>query len=136
MRKYNIAIVENDEDEQFFMKEGFDAAGLFNIMAQLKNGDVFLDWLNTQQGNLPHIILSDLNMPGKNGYDIIDEMKTNPQYAHIPIIIMSTSSTQTIIDKCLNMGAAEYMVKPETFVAYEPFVKDLYRIVEERQLVQ
>ena len=39
MRKFKIIIVENDEDEQLFMKEGFDAADLFEIIAQAKNGD-------------------------------------------------------------------------------------------------
>lgn len=136
MKKYKIVIVENDEDEQFFMKEGFDAAGLFHIMAQLKNGDVFMDWLEAHPHDLPDLVLSDLNMPGKNGYDVIEEVKSDPRYAHIPVIITSTSSTPTIVQKCLSMGAAEYLVKPETFVAYEPFVKNLHRLVEEKQLVK
>src|SRR5215208_4326880 len=100
MKKYKIIIVENDEDEQLFMKEGFDAAGLFDIIAQVANGDFLLDWLEGHPSVLPDIILSDLNMPGKNGYDIITDMKTNSAYAHIPVIITSTSSAKIIIDKC------------------------------------
>ncbi len=136
MKKYNIVIVENDEDEQLFMKEGFDAAGLFHIVAQLRNGDTLLEWLQRHNGSLPDLVLSDLNMPGKNGYDILDELKANPVYAHLPIIITSTSSAQSIIDKCMQKGAAEYMVKPDTFVEYEPFVKKLHEIVVDKQLVK
>lgn len=136
MKKYRIVIVENDEDEQLFMKEGFDAAGLFDIIAQLKNGDTLFEWLSENKNALPDVILSDLNMPGKNGYDVINEVKSNPLYSHIPVVITSTSSTRTIIDKCIAQGAADYIVKPETFVEYVPYAKSLYKSIEEKQLVK
>jgi CheY-like chemotaxis protein len=118
------------------MKEGFDETGLFSIIAQLKNGDALLEWLNDNPQNLPDVVLSDLNMPGKNGYDVIAELQNNPLYSHIPVIITSTSSTKTIIDKCLALGAAEYVIKPDTFVEYVPYVKKLYKTIEEKQLVR
>lgn len=136
MKKYKIIIVENDEDEQMFMKEGFDSAGLFDIVGQVKNGDTLFEWLDENKNTLPDIILSDLNMPGKNGYDVINEVKTNPLYSHIPVIITSTSSTQTIIEKCLDQGAADYIVKPETFVEYVTYVQNLYKRIEEKELVK
>lgn len=136
MKKYKIVLVENDEDEQVFMKEGFDAAGLFEIVAQVRNGDTLFEWLHENKNSLPDVILSDLNMPGKNGYDVINEIKTSPVYMHIPVVITSTSSTKTIIEKCLASGAADYVVKPETFVEYVPYVQNLYRRIEEKQLVK
>lgn len=136
MKKYRIIIVENEEDEQIFMKEGFDATGLFDILAQVKNGDTLLEWMEANPASLPDIILSDLNMPGKNGYDIIDAIKTTPSYSHIPVIITSTSSTPSIIKKCLDRGASDYIVKPDTFINYQPYVKELYGRIEERQLVK
>ena len=135
MKKYSIIIVENDEDEQFFMKEGFDDTGLFEIIAQVSNGDDLLEWMQEHPSTKPDLILSDLNMPGKNGYDILDEMSANPQWADIPVIITSTSSTKSIMDKCLAKGAAEYIVKPETFIEYRPFVQHLYNVVKEKKLV-
>jgi len=136
MIKYKIVIVENDEDEQFFMKEGFDAAGLFEIVAQLSNGDALFEWLAENKTQLPDIILSDLNMPGKNGYDILEGINADPAYMHIPVIITSTSSAKIMIDRCKALGAADYLVKPDTFVAYTPFAKDLHKLIQERQLVK
>ena len=136
MKKYKIIIVENDEDEQLFMKEGFDAADLFNLIAQLKNGDALLEWLGDNPQAMPDIVLSDLNMPGKNGYDIINDLKCNPSYSHIPVIITSTSSTKTIMDKCLAMGAAAYVIKPDTFIEYVPYVRNLHKLIGEKQLVK
>jgi CheY-like chemotaxis protein len=136
MSLYRIIIVENDEDEQMFMQEGFAAANLFEIIAVLRNGDALFRWLEDNAGQVPEIILSDLNMPGKNGYDIIEGIADNPAWAQIPVIITSTSSTKTIIDKCLALGAADYLVKPETFIEYEPYVRRLYKLIEEKQLVR
>lgn len=136
MKKYKIIIVENDEDEQFFMKEGFAEAGLFLILAQLKNGDALLEWLDSEEAVAPDIILSDLNMPGKNGYDVINEMKDHSRFGPVPVVIISTSSTQSIVEKCLALGAADYLVKPDTFNDYVPFVQNLYRLIEQKQLVK
>ncbi|MGZ3846713.1 MAG: response regulator [Flavisolibacter sp.] len=136
MKKYKIIIVENDEDEQLFMREGFEAADLFEIIAVVSNGDTLFEWLSQNPNALPDIVLSDLNMPGKNGYDVINEVKSNPLYSHIPVVITSTSSTRTIIEKCLAAGASDYVVKPETFVEYVPYVKNLYGRIEEKQLVK
>lgn len=136
MDKYSIIIVENDEDEQYFMKQGFDKAGLFDVMAQVPNGDALFDWLQDHPDNLPDIILTDLNMPGKNGNDIITGITTNPGYQHIPVVITSTSSTPSIRDKCLSRGAADYMVKPDTFVDYVPFVNELHMKLREKNILK
>lgn len=136
MTKYKIIIVENDEDEQYFMREGFSQENLFEVLAILNNGNALMDWLEQHPENLPDLVLSDLNMPGKNGYDIITEMKETPAFVHIPVIITSTSSTKVFIDKCLTYGAADYIVKPETFIEYGPYVKRLYDLVGEKMLLR
>ena len=136
MKKYRIAIVENDEDEQVFMNEGFQSSDLFEVMGMFDNGNKLMDWLDKLKTGLPDVVLSDLNMPGKNGYDIISEMKSNPRYNHIPVIITSTSSTKVFIEKCLNYGAADYLVKPETFVEYGNFVKKLHDTIVNKELIK
>lgn len=136
MTQYKIIIVENDEDEQFFMNESFRKSELFDVIVLLNNGNALMDWLQKNPGNLPDLILSDLNMPGKNGYDIIAEVKENPALAHIPVIITSTSSTKTFIDRCMALGAADYLVKPETFIDYGPYIENLHRIVDNRIAVK
>jgi CheY-like chemotaxis protein len=134
MNKYRIIIVENDEDEQEFMKDAFNKSDLFDLLVLVKNGNELLNWLQQNQEILPHLVLTDLNMPGKNGYDIINEFKNNAVYKNIPVIITSTSGTQSIIDKCLTMGAADFIVKPDTFIDYNPFVISLFQKINSLQL--
>ena len=130
MKKYRIIIVENDEDEQFFMQKEFKASDSFDLLTMAENGNELITWLNANPQNLPDLILSDLNMPGKNGYDIIREIKGSKLYGNIPVVITSTSSTPTIMNECLSLGAAAYIVKPDTFIAYAPFIVELTKKIK------
>lgn len=134
MTQYKIVIVENDEDERFFMIQEFDALGTFQILGVFINGDTLFDWLKENPLELPDIILSDLNMPGKNGYDILTEIKSDPAYADIPIIITSTSSVIAVKEKCLAMGAWDYLIKPEIFVDYRTYVEKLYQKLKAKRI--
>ena len=130
MTHFKLIIVENDDDERFFMKEEFQAFGAFEILGDFINGDTLLEWMNEHPAELPDIILSDLNMPGKNGYDIISYIRSEPEYAHIRVVITSTSSVISVREKCLAMGAADYLIKPEIFVDYGAYVKEFYQRME------
>lgn len=134
MKNYKIILVENDEDEQMFMREGFDAAGGFEILAQVSNGETLLEWMQAHKEQRPDLVLSDLNMPGMNGMEILQAFQADAQLRGIPVIITSTSSTRSIIDKCLQAGAAHYIVKPDTFIHYEPYVKNLKQLLDENGL--
>ncbi|QRR00300.1 response regulator [Dyadobacter sandarakinus] len=127
MHKYNLAIVENDEDERMFMRQAFEQSGLFNIVGEFNAGDTLLEWLVNAPRQQPDVILSDLNMPGKNGYDILMTVKGDPGLARIPVFVTSTSNLATFREKCLHLGATDYLVKPELFIDYEVYASDLYQ---------
>lgn len=127
MNKLKILIADNDEDEIFFAREGFEASNLFEIVAIAESGEDVMKLLDELQSNhLPDLILSDLNMPGRNGYDLLHDLKNHPSFSHIPVFISSTSSTQSSISKCMQLGATSYLIKPETFTRYVAFAQDLY----------
>lgn len=131
MKQYKLVIVENDEDEQMFMKEGLEKAGGFDIIGMAMNGDDFIAWVKENAGKaLPDFVLSDLNMPGKNGYDVIDYVRSHPQLQSVPVIILSTSSSDINVRRCLSLGAAAYLTKPDTFMDYVPFATKLYQSLE------
>jgi CheY-like chemotaxis protein len=134
MKKLNLLIVENDQDEQLFMREAVKAGDLFNLWEILRNGDTLFEWLSKNK-KVPDLILSDLNMPGKNGYDIIEGLKSDPAYKDIPVVITSTAASPSTIQKCIASGAAAYLVKPETFISYDEFFKELHQLLVEKKIV-
>ena len=125
MEKIKIIIAENDEDEQFFMKDGFEASGHFNVIGFACSGDELLATLNNDELDPPDMILSDLNMPGKNGYDVLKALRADKKFSALPIVITSTSSIKSVIDTCMQLGATKFMQKPDTFVEYADFAREL-----------
>ncbi|MFL5741468.1 MAG: response regulator, partial [Flavisolibacter sp.] len=79
----------------------------------------------------PDIILSDLNMPGRNGYEVIIDIKTNSSLSHIPIIILTTASSVPFAVRCKKLGACAYFTKPDTFLEYKEFAEKIYGDVRE-----
>lgn len=67
-------------------------------------------WLS--QGNRPDVIISDLQMPNINGWDLVKNLTSSAVYGNIPIIILSGSSSDEITQKCEEYGVADFLVKP------------------------
>jgi len=60
----------------------------------------------------PDLILLDIQMPGTDGYTAIEKLKSNPAYAHIPVIFVTSQKDDECVAKCVELGAAAYVVKP------------------------
>lgn len=63
------------------------------------------------QAKVPDLVLLDLVMPEMTGYELLDKLKQHPEYAKLPIIIFSVLGEQTDIQKALELGASDYIVK-------------------------
>jgi CheY-like chemotaxis protein len=127
-KKIKILIVEDNEDERMFMIEGFTREGHYEIVAEASNGNELVEWLNTKANSImPEVVLTDLNMPGKNGYDVIAEVKSNASISHIPVVVLTTAPAVPFADRCKKLGACAYYSKPDTFLDYQSFAGKIYQ---------
>lgn len=69
-----------------------------------------LAWL--QKGNIPDLILTDLQMPNMDGFEFISRVKESGFFRDIPIVVLSSRDSSNDRIKCLKMGAEDYLVKP------------------------
>ncbi len=69
-----------------------------------------LAWL--QKGNIPDLILTDLQMPNLDGFEFISRVKESGFFRDIPIVVLSSMDSSNDRIKCLKMGAEDYLVKP------------------------
>jgi DNA-binding NarL/FixJ family response regulator len=127
MKRFKIAIVEDDEDERFFMVDAFNSFAGFEVVGEFGNGDQLMAWLGKQADPTTELVITDLNMPGKNGYDIISEVRS--KYSGIDVVATSTSSVDATRNKCLAMGARQFLVKPDVFIHYQDYVERLYQLL-------
>lgn len=130
-KKIRMLIVEDNEDERFFIKEGFAQTGLYEITGEAENGNEMLELLAKSSSALPDVILSDLNMPGKNGYEVISDIKANASFSHIPVVILTTAPMVPFAERCKKLGACAYFTKPDTFLDYKEFAENMYDDLKE-----
>jgi chemotaxis family two-component system response regulator Rcp1 len=126
----NILVVEDNEPEQLIMKEAFKEAKVPHDLFMVKDGLEALEFLR-MQGNFteaprPDLIILDLNMPRKNGLEILPDIKNNPKWEHIPVLIFSNSEFNGDICRCHSMGVNAYLSKPGDF---QGFI-DLARVID------
>ena len=126
VNKIKMVIVEDNEDERLFMKEGFTESGLYEIVGEAQNGNEMLELFSQPSFSLPELVLSDLNMPGRNGYEVIIDVKTSTTFSHIPVVILTTAPLVPYAERCKKLGACAYFTKPDTFLEYKHFAEKIY----------
>ena len=82
----------------------------FNETIVKENGLSAMTWL--QEGNIPDLVITDLEMPEMDGFELIKKIKASGFFSNIPIIVLSCLDSSEVRIKCLKLGAADYMIKP------------------------
>jgi CheY-like chemotaxis protein len=110
-----IFLAEDDVDDHEFLMDAFltidPAIRLFSFSSGLK----FIHHLSeTNDGQLPCLIILDYNIPEINGAEILEQLGMHQRYAAIPKVVWSTSDSQLYRESCLANGARAYLVKPSS----------------------
>lgn len=125
-------MAEDDEDDRFFMDDAFRTIRCNGELRFVCDGEELMDYLQ-RRGNFsdtalsprPSMILLDLNMPRKDGRQVLAEIKADPELRNIPIVIWTTSDLEEDRVLCLNAGAADYITKPDNYRELEKIVEQL-----------
>lgn len=114
--KAPILIAEDDADDRFLLKTAFAENGYTDAIDWVENGVEVMNYLHGQdKSTYPAFILLDLNMPKKNGREVLKEIKEHPDLKKIPVIIFTTTKNEKEINRCYELGANSYIVKPSSF---------------------
>lgn len=113
MKAYRIVVVDDDPDDRDIMNEAFLMQGSTEHLILSSAQEVFAYLQNVENdADLPRIILTDLNMPGISGFELLQALKGMQRYKAIDVFVYSTSSLGSHIDMCLALGAREFITKP------------------------
>jgi len=128
--KLFILIAEDDADDRFLFKTAFEEKGYEDDIEFVENGIELLKFLyaieekNPKERHYPSFILLDLNMPKKDGREVLKEIKQHPEFKKIPVVVFTTTNSENEIRRCYELGANTYVVKPVSF-------DSLLKVVEE-----
>jgi CheY-like chemotaxis protein len=125
-----VLMADDDEDDLVLVKDAFAAAGIFIELRSVPDGEELVEYLfrrnKYEDSSLfpePNLILLDLNMPKKDGREVLAEIKAHPILRQIPVVVLTTSREDADIRKCYEMGASSYVTKPNGFNALVDIVK-------------
>jgi CheY-like chemotaxis protein len=131
-----ILLADDDEDDCFFFEEAVEALPLITQLTTVHDGDQLMQLLKKESDRLPNMLFLDLNMPRKNGFKCLEEIKSDKKLMHIPVIILSTSFDQSIVDLLYKTGAQYYICKPTKFSSLINVIHQVIRFITEKKFSQ
>lgn len=116
MIERQILMADDDADDRFLLKAAFEDNEVPNPIIFFEDGERLLDYLSEQPGdNPPLLIFLDLNMPKRDGREVLQALRSNKDWNIIPIIIFSTSNAPDDIRSAYQLGANCYIIKPSSY---------------------
>lgn len=124
MRKQVLLVDDDREDRDIFLMALREAGDLFDCLT-CGNGIECLKLL--ESGLQPHAILTDINMPMMNCFELVTNLKARPDYKQIPVFVLSTSSNPDTVKQFRQLGAEQFVTKPTSFRELVNFIQSAFR---------
>jgi CheY-like chemotaxis protein len=110
-----ILIADDDKDDCLFFQEALSELPVSAKLSMVHDGEELMHHLNQNFPKLPFALFLDLNMPRKDGYSCLKEIKSDKKLNRLPVVIFSTSFSQVVAEELYNHGADFYLCKPAHF---------------------
>ena len=117
-----ILLAEDDEDDCFIFKNALEELPLTFHLTIVSNGEELMQLLNDATMRLPDVLFLDLNMPRKNGFECLQEIRSNKALNELPVVIFSSAYAPDIVDKLFKDGAQYYVRKPDDITDYKKVI--------------
>jgi two-component system response regulator len=127
-----LLVEDNITDAELTIRE-LKKHNMANNLVHLKNGEEALDFIfaNGRYAGIrevqypPKVVLLDIQMPKVNGIEVLQKIKTDPRTRSVPVVILTSSKENPDIQKCYDLGANSYIVKPVNFESFAAAIKNL-----------
>lgn len=116
-----ILFADDSVDDRFLMREACTEAGIPDRLADVDDGEAAIVYLekaakdrDPRSNQLPQLVILDLNMPRKNGFETLQWIRKSERWQHMPVLILTASAHPGDIRKAALLGANAFLVKPGT----------------------
>ena len=121
MRPGPILVVEDGVDEGDLIVSAIQKAELPNPIKTLRSVDQFISYLKDLEATttgpfeFPALVLLDLSLPARSGFEALEWVRASPQFRQVPVVVFTSSRQPEDVDKAYASGANSYLVKPSRF---------------------
>lgn len=124
----NIYLADDDEDDRYFFQDALKEVCKEVQLTMAINGSQLMTILNKSPVPPPDVLFLDLNMPIKNGFECLTEIRASQIFNQLPVIIFSTTSQEEAVNRVYNSGANLYVRKPDSFGQLKKVLKQVLSI--------
>ena len=135
-KQLNILLADDDKDDRFFFEMALDALTITTKLATVVDGEKLMVYLSDNVRQLPDVLFLDLNMPRKNGFECLSEIKGSKTLKQLPVIIFSTSFEQEVVNLLYLNGAHYFMRKPAEFSQLKKIIQQTVTLITQENKVQ
>ncbi|WP_431775091.1 response regulator [Streptomyces cucumeris] len=128
-----VLLVEDDPGDELMTREAFEDNKIGNTLLVVRDGEEALDFLYRRGDHpdapRPDLILLDLNLPKYDGRQVLEKIKSDPELAHIPVVVLTTSAAEEDILRSYKLHANAYVTKPvdlDQFIAAVRQIDDFF----------
>jgi len=132
-RPIDVLLVEDDPGDELMTREAFEDNKIGNTLHVVRDGEEALDFLYRRGDHTdapqPDLILLDLNLPKYDGRQVLEKIKSDPDLAHIPVVVLTTSAAEEDILRSYKLHANAYVTKPvdlDQFIAAVRQIDDFF----------
>ncbi|RYG69328.1 response regulator [bacterium] len=125
-----ILLADDSEDDRMMTREALEESFVINELREVEDGEELMEYLHrrgayTDAANSPRpgLILLDLNMPRKDGYEALQEIRNDPRLRRIPVVILTTSDAEGDVVRSYDLGVSSFITKPVTFAGLVDIMK-------------
>lgn len=122
MQPFQILLVEDNPGDVYLFKLALTRAGLAAEVIHLADGEVALSYVRREppyhQSQLPDLAVLDMNLPKRTGAEVLEAMRLNPEFAHIPVVMMSSSALARDQASKQERAHTQYLTKPSDLAEF------------------
>ncbi|MBT1688074.1 response regulator [Dawidia soli] len=129
-----LIYIDDDEDDILVLAE---------VLLQVNNEIECISAVNAQEGldllehgDPPHYIFLDINMPRISGKQCLQLIRANPRYDHVPVVMLSTSTSDADVKECMALGATAFLVKPSDLSTFSEKLRTLFQNIHHQTLLR
>ncbi|RZJ63333.1 MAG: response regulator [Flavobacterium sp.] len=126
-----IFLSDDDTDDCSLFKEALHEVQSEANLTIVSDGVRLMQALADSEPEKPEVIFLDLNMPRKNGFECLEEIRKSPKFMDIPVVIFSTSTNADVVDRTFNQGANLYITKPASYSSLKKTLAFVFSIGEQ-----
>lgn len=123
-----IVLVEDNPQDVFLLEKSLRARGIAYELTRYADGEQAIRAFSGERGTVPDLILLDLNLPRRDGFEVLTAIRNDPLLADVPVGIFTSSSAAQDRHRSAVLGARKYILKPHTL---DEFIEQVGRAVED-----